>query len=240
MSLSLFDRMSSYKRDKLVQYCPLDDASGNFKNYSRNVTDCAVDGTVQYRNANSVDGRQIVRMSGLTSHVNLYNAALTANFDATKGTIILYGVLDNALWENLDTYFACRIGNANSTNELTIYKSNNGDQVAFRWIYGGTTVTRIINLSNPTVNSVMIAMAWDTVAGNMYVWAKNYNNAIQSNSASGIGNWSAATLNSNICVLGGLSLGSSSLHWPEKIFHYALWNECFTDEDIRILTLYKG
>lgn len=216
-----------------IAFWPLDEASGA----------TAFDRSGNGRNATYTnvtlgatgigDGGTAASFNGTTAFTNIYSAAFQAAFNQQELSISFWINITPAVWTDATLRAALRIRKAGALDRIDIYKNTPNNEFDVTYVANGVTKNVVFTFgASPT--RYIHACATVSLSGDAL---KFYINGAQvGTTQSGLGTWTATTLDTNQCIVGALS-GVPSNATSGLIAQVAIWNRPLSPAEVASLAV---
>lgn len=232
-SAKISQRILRTQNPNLIQYIKHSEPIGAIvaNDFSKQVNDGIYSGVILGQSgigdgltAGAYDG------SGVT---DLYSSALNDDFNGQEGTVLIYGRIATAQWED-GTRRDLFMLRADGSNLVLARKdiANNSLSV----VYGGGGVFDVIaNTGIVSEKYFCFATAWSLSADELKFYYMDEDNAFAQigATATGLGTF-VGNLASTTALLGASDTGATNPYIGD-LAHFALWNIALTEKDIRYM-----
>lgn len=223
-----FEFVLSTDYDNLIKYHPIDAPSGSgVEDYSSKNNDGSATGIARASTL-GVDGRPASFFDGANDYIDIYTAGFATNFDGDEGSANIWAKFSAGAQTDGTNRNFWRI-EGDSDNTVWIKKGNNNDEITM-WHEANTTVVTSNFDQNMGTAWWMLTLTWSK-SNNRCRMYKNSNLEV---SATTMGTWNAAGLDSNrTCI--GARIVTPDWEFDGFLAHFAVWDIELTGTKIKNL-----
>jgi len=227
-------RVLNTQPDSLIQYLPFGEIIG-----SANAIDLSPEGndagynTVTLEVPGIGDGHTAARLNGAAGFIDIYSAALNADFDGAEGTALIWGRVDIGVWTDGIIRFMAQL-RVDGNNRLLIRKVNPN---IIQFIRTGGAVAETLTLAGVSpITYFMAACTWSETDDEVRTYyMDDVNPFFEVGVATVLGAW-AGNLVDAATVVGATNEAGGSV-WDGDLAHWAVWNTPLTEEELFALSI---
>lgn len=235
VAVGLFSRPYAAKLQNIfgssiVSYLPLWDASGSV---ATDIGGRGLNGAytaVTLGQTGIGDGRTAASFDGSTSFVNWYSAGLASAFNASEGTLMVWGKVSAAgVWSDTTVRYLSFF-RVDGNNQVGLNKSATANRLTAVYAAGGTA--NLINITTSPTAFFHFGITWSKAADQVIVYL---NGAQQGATLTGLGTWVGALPSTGVTV--GSQQTTPSNVWSGTLAHAVLLNRAATAAEFAAATV---